>query len=126
MEWTTNQHLRMIRRGMNISTITPVKVGGFNIKIEDQTEALTYQSLAGTFQGGNNKICLRTDFAEDLQAQSLVHEVGHAIESVYLEADQLSEAQLSAFTQGWFQVLRDNPEFIKAVVGAKPKPEAKK
>ena len=111
---------------MNISMITPVKVGGFNIKIEDQTEALTYQSLAGTFQGGNNKICLRTDLAADLQAQSLVHELGHAIESVYLEADQLSEAQLSAFTQGWFQVLRDNPEFVNAVIGAKAKAGAKK
>jgi hypothetical protein len=104
---------------MNFSTITPIKVGGFNVKLEDGTQALTYQSLAGTFQGGNNTIYIRTDFCEELQAQSLLHEVGHAIESVYLEADQLSEAQLSAFTQGWFQVLRDNPEFIRAVTGAK-------
>ena len=111
---------------MNFSTITPIKVGGFNIKVDDQTESLTYQSLAGSFQGGNNRICIRTDFGEELQAQSLVHEVGHAIESVYLEADQLSEAQLSAFTQGWFQVLRDNPEFVNAVIGAKVKVGVKK
>ena len=113
-------------RSMNFSTITPIKVGGFNIKVEDGTQALTYQSLAGTFQGGSNRICIRTDFSEELQAQSLLHEVGHAIESVYLEADQLSEAQLSAFTQGWFQVIRDNPEFVRAVVGAKVVSRVKK
>lgn len=103
---------------MIISSVNPITVGGFNIVVKDGTEGLNYQGLAGTFVGARGEILVRTDCGPEMQAQTLLHEVGHAVESVYLEADQLSEAQLSAFTQGWFQVMRDNPQFIQAIMTA--------
>lgn len=101
---------------MKISDLTTVKVGGFDVSIEDQTEQLQYLQVYASFQGGKMAIGLRNDTAPQMLGQSLLHEIIHAIESVYLEGDELSERQLSALAQGLFQVSRDNPEVMTAIV----------
>lgn len=103
---------------MKIKDLTTVKVGGFDVSIEDQTEQLQYLQVFASFQGSKMNIGLRTGDAPQMLAQSLLHEIIHAIESVYLEGDELSERQLSALAQGLFQVFRDNSEVMATIVAA--------
>lgn len=96
--------------------LEPIRIGGFTINlVEDDT--LQYMQLCAAFDGNANRIMFRTDCDPQITQQSIVHETGHAIESIYLEGDALSERQLSAFTQGWFQVLRDNPKLVEYITG---------
>ena len=100
---------------MKPDNIEPIRVGGFYMKVEDRTEQLQYQGVVASFEGGTSTIGISTNYSADVQAQALLHEIGHAIESVYLEGDALTERQLSAFTQGWYQVLRDNPHVVRLI-----------
>ena len=100
---------------MEIEKAPTIRVGGFNVKLVDDTSGLTFQDLMGQYHGLQHIIRLRTDVPEEQQVQTLLHEIGHAISSVYSEANDIEEAQMANFTQGWFQVLRDNP-FILGVI----------
>ena len=103
---------------MNFELTSPIYVGGFAIDVEDATKELTDRGLWGFFSLPLSKIQMRTDLTEQAQAQTLVHEVIHAIENVYLEGDELTERQVAALSQGLFQVSVDNPNFIDAIVEA--------
>lgn len=100
-----------------IENIAPIRIGGFWVKVEDCTEQLQYQQMVACWIGHKNVIGFSQAYGEDVQAQALLHEVGHAIEAIYLEGDGLSERQLSAFTQGLFQVLRDNRSLVEVITG---------
>lgn len=102
---------------MKVLDVKQVRVGGFDVAVENRTEQLQYQGLIGCFMGRESIIGISKAVSEALQAQALLHEVCHAIESTYLEGDELSERQLSALSQGLFQVLRDNLDFVRAVTG---------
>ena len=100
---------------MKPDNVAPIRVGGFYIKVKDRTNQLQYQQVVANFEGGTNTIGISTNYSVDVQAQALLHEIGHAIEAVYLEGDALTERQLSAFTQGMYQVIRDNPHVIRLI-----------
>ena len=105
-----------------MSDIQTVRVGGFDIRIESDaqcTRDLQNMGLCAQFVTLQSKIVIRDDMDEQVQAQSLVHEIGHAIESVYLESDGLTERQIAAFTQGLYQVLRDNRALIEMIMDAR-------
>ena len=95
--------------------IEPIKIGGFWAKVTDESQALAYQQLCGAWVGARNHIQINTAFDEQTQAETLVHEVVHAILAVYLEGVPVEEAFLAPFAQGLFQVIGDNPHLIERV-----------
>ncbi|WP_321991524.1 hypothetical protein [Marispirochaeta aestuarii] len=62
------------------------------------------------------KIKVNTDYPEDLQRETFVHECLHAIDCRYLN-DKLSEDQVSVLASGIFDWIRSNPEAIDWVKG---------
>ena len=101
---------------MNIEKLGPIYVGGLSVEVKYDTEILQSCGIVAQWRGTRTDIRLRRDMEKQVTLQSLIHEVGHAIDGIYNEGNEMSEPQMAAFTQGWFQVLRDNPQLAEAVV----------
>lgn len=55
--------------------------------------------------------------AHERQAETLLHEIYHAIQTTWLlPKDRSDEAVVKATTAGLLQVLRDNPEVVKFIL----------
>ncbi len=101
---------------MNLDKIGPVRLGGFAIDVVDNSEQLRDRGLMGFMSTLDMRLEVRVDDTSDqVAAQTLVHEALHAIDEVYLEGDHLSEAQVMSISHGLFQLIVDNPGFIRAI-----------
>ena len=101
---------------MNFDELGWIRVGGFHVSVVDGTEALEYQSLDGAWLGSEHLIQIRTNIDPQSQAETLVHEICHAINAVYLEPCELTEAVIALFSEGLFQVIVDNPQLLAEIV----------
>ncbi len=101
---------------MSLNKIGPVRLGGFAIEVVENSEQLRDRGLMGFMSTLEMQLEVRVDDTSDqVAAQTLVHEVLHAIDEVYAEGDHLSEAQVMSVSHGLFQLIVDNPHFIKAI-----------
>jgi len=103
---------------MTYDEIRPIIVGGLEIEVAEDTHNLQMVDLMGKFESLQSTIYGRLDVPAQLQAQTLLHEVVHAISSIYLETVRLDETQCALLSQGLFQVLRDNPDLIEFILDA--------
>ena len=99
---------------MNLTEVGPITVAGYEYPVIYDTKALIDKILFAEIDHHATVIRLRDDVTAQVQLQSLVHEITHAIEQTYLEGVSLDERVIAGFSQGWFQVLRDSPELLKA------------
>ncbi len=101
---------------MDIDNIGPVYLGGMAITIETASAELTMRGLLGFTNMMEAKIQVRTEgVAGQAVAQTLTHELLHAVDHVFCLGDELSEAQVTALSQGLYQLIVDNPGIIAAI-----------
>ena len=95
---------------MPLSDIMRLKVGGFwNTVTEERDDALASACQVGEHDRGNLTISVKSTLYEQAKALCLMHEVTHAISSVFCSGCELSEEAVEGIAQGLFQVIRDNP-----------------
>jgi hypothetical protein len=95
---------------MSLSDIMRLKVGGFWYTVtEERDDALDSACLVGEHDRGNLTLSVKSTLDEQAKALCLMHEVTHAISSVYCSGCELSEEAVEGVAQGLFQVIRDNP-----------------
>jgi hypothetical protein len=102
---------------MKLQDIKQVMIGGLIMDVESPDLELAANGLLGQYLADQLKIGVRSDVPPQLQANVLLHEVTHALASVYLEGVGLNEAQVAAISQGFFQVLADNPDMTEFILG---------
>ena len=101
---------------MDIDNLGPIYLGGYAIKVEDASKELCDRGLMGFMSTLNMKIQIRTeDTSGQVAAQCLVHETLHAIDEIYSEGNNLTEAQVASISQGLYQLIVDNPDFLAAI-----------
>jgi hypothetical protein len=95
---------------MALSDIMRLKVGGFWYTVtEERDDALDSACLVGEHDRGNLTLSIKSTLDEQAKALCLMHEVTHAISSIYCSGHELEESAVEGVAQGLFQVMRDNP-----------------
>jgi len=90
-----------------------LKVGGFDYDIIFDDKFVEKETLCGQHQPNRLKIILQTGvYNQQKIDQTFWHEVAHAISCVYLGENEMTEDQIDNFSQGLYQVLKDN-KFLK-------------
>lgn len=103
---------------MQITDIEPLLIAGFVVPIKVENHHLQVSNLLGRYLGDEPRIILRDDVSPQMIAETLLHEVIHAIIGLYLEGhEDVSEHVVAMIAQGMFQVLQANQEFTKYVSG---------
>ena len=83
--------------------------------IIDNEAAAEFQALGQTHHQFQ-RILLSGLHKPQQQKLASLHEVGHATEGYYCAKDRLKEEQISRFTTNFFQVMRDNPEWVRWLI----------
>jgi hypothetical protein len=108
---------------MKLTDLPVLLIGGFEIAIVDATEDLGARMLYGEWRESRSILALREDISNQMQVQTLVHEVCHIISAIYLEGNQLTEQQVAPFAQGLFQLMVDNPILCNTIAAVHDKPD---
>lgn len=82
-------------------------------------EKVDEKDSCGDHYSGTLEIKIKQDLHADVIAETLLHELTHAVEE-QLDLG-LSEKQVHRFSVGMFQVLRDNPEVVKFLLEKAPR-----
>ena len=94
-----------------------VRIGTQNYEVEFVDKLSDCSTiLYGHHLHSEMKIKLGSDYPDDLQRETFVHECLHAIDCRYLN-DKLSEDQISVLSSGIFDWIRNNPDAIDWVKG---------
>ena len=100
-----------------------VKIGGARWTLVGDADAanrLKEDSLYGTMLESKQIIRIDTTNTEAKVAESLLHELIHAIQCAYITpGDRTEERFVKTFTAGLFQVLRDNPDVVAFILARK-------
>ena len=95
---------------MALSDIMRLKIGGFWYTVtEERDDALDSACLVGEHDRGNLTLSIKSTLDEQAKALCLMHEVTHAVSSIYCSGHELEESVVEGVAQGLFQVIRDNP-----------------
>ena len=110
---------------MKVDEVGPLRIGGYQIAVDVENQHLAVAGVLGAYACDELKIMMKDEGPPQLVAETLIHEVLHAIAEIYLEgyADGVSEHVVAMLGQGLFQVLRDNPGFAAFVTGGFDEPE---
>src|SRR5687768_2533391 len=74
--------------------------------------------LDGHIQHGQTKISVEADLSHQAATQTILHETLHAIATQIGRPELLKEPVIDALAFGLFQVLHDNPQFVKMITHA--------
>lgn len=102
-----------------IKVPTKIKIGGFDYTIKQSARInreLDSAGVWGKHMSPLREIQLESDGNIDAQqySQTFLHELAHAISSVYCENRELAEADVAAVSQGLYQVLEQlGVRFVK-------------
>lgn len=100
---------------MRLDELQPIIVAGLDFAVIPDYDNKMLQNSNRV--GEHDPVQLTLEVCMDipllLQAQTLLHELFHAIGQVYMEGRLLDEVDVAALSQGFFQVLRDNPDLVE-------------
>lgn len=100
---------------MRLDELQPIIVAGLDFAVVPDYDNKLLQN--GNRLGEHDPVQLTLEICVDipllLQAQTLLHELFHALGQVYMEGRLLDEVDVAALSQGFFQVLRDNPDLVE-------------
>ena len=114
---------------MTFDQIGPVYVGGLEYTLlnDADDELIRDNNRVGEHDGLRLTIKVSTKLPPlQIQALTLLHEVFHALGAVYMEGRVLDETDVSALSQGFYQVLVDNPRFVTFLQNPTLEPESTK
>jgi len=106
-------------RGTIVKKPHGVKIGTLNYEVEycsPLTDGDSSQLLYGHHMHSAIKIKIASDYPEERQRETFVHECLHAVDSRYCN-DKLTEDQIACLSNGLFDWIRANPEAIDWVKG---------
>jgi hypothetical protein len=123
LDYITEVHENEARRSMSKQTFKTgrqaiealphlLRVGPFDFRIDKlNPQRAMGKDCFGEFSSCEGHIALQLDMPSAVKAaDTLLHEAGHAIYSVFALAEDDTEERIAgAFATGWTQVLRDNP-----------------
>ena len=105
---------------MELKEVETIRVGGYTFVVSIDNHQMETVQLLGRCVTDDLRIIMRDNAPKAILAETLLHEVVHAIFDVYMEGidDKInSEHVVAMISQGFFQVLQDNPEFTYFVSG---------
>ena len=108
---------------MKLEDVQDIIVGGLVVEVNSPNMDLINSGLLGHYLPACLEIGIRDDVPLQLQGNILVHETIHAIANVYCEGLHLDEAQVAGISQGLYQVLTDNEDFVRFVTQSDHKEE---
>ena len=93
---------------------TEVKIAGFIFKVKKMArKANRVEGRMGFFSSTSGEISICTDYPDDQNVDSLLHEIGHAIWWAYnIEESDPEERVVRTQATAWTQVFRDNPQLL--------------
>ena len=92
---------------------SPIKVGGFEYKVYERGDFVRSQGQFGQCDNDISVILVGTDLTKQMQSNTLIHELFHAIYYVYnIQDNDEEERVVNTFANGWHQVLKDNPDLV--------------
>lgn len=95
-----------------------LKIGYQNYKLVNNTEVLSRNNMHGLCHKDQGVIEYNTTYGPQALADTLVHEVLHAIWFLHLDEEEVEEEKaVTMLAHGLCQVIKDNPKFIKEVQG---------
>ena len=91
--------------------IDKIKIGGYEIKIEEDEKILTNESRIGEYSPIEQKIKLYPGLTEQQKNETLIHEVLEAINDIY-ELDLDHDGQLCKLSVVIHQIIADNQKLF--------------
>ena len=71
--------------------------------------------IDGQIDHGTAEITIKANMGRQIQVQTILHEIIHAIEVQTGRRHELKEPIIDALAFGIYQVLRDNPQLVKMI-----------
>jgi hypothetical protein len=94
-----------------------VKVGGIRYKVSYIPNLKDDgRPLDGQIDHSLAEISIKANMDEQIMAQTVLHEILHAIESQTGRRHELKEPMIDAIAFGIYQVIRDNPQLVRMIV----------
>jgi hypothetical protein len=94
--------------------MTTVKVGPFDFKVVEIERSEDW----GFYDPVKMEIAVQSDCHKHVKAETLVHEILHAIWDVYsVKKGDGEERIITAMAMGVSACIRDNPDFWRAILG---------
>lgn len=98
-----------------MNKIAFVKIGAFNYSVEYVSDLRDSSGkLDGRIRHGQTSIQIDADMNHQATAQTLLHEVIHAI-ATQIGVPNLKEEVVDALAYGVYQVIRENPQLVKMI-----------
>lgn len=96
-----------------MSLPSPIRVGGFEYKVYERDDFARSQGEFGQCDNDTSTILIAKDLTKQMQVNTLIHELFHAIYYVYnIEEKDEEERIVNTFANGWHQVLSDSPALL--------------
>lgn len=93
-----------------------IKIGGIQYKVsyvpDFQDEG---RPLDGQIDHGLAEITIKANMNYQVQAQTVLHEIVHAIEVQSGRRKELKESMVDAIATGIYQVMRENPALVRMI-----------
>jgi hypothetical protein len=108
----------MTRRSLRTNGKRPdmVKVGAIHYKVSYVPDLKDDgRPLDGQVDHGLAEISIKANLGEQIQVQTILHEVIHAIETQTGRHHELKESMIDALAFGIYQVMRENPQLVKMI-----------
>ena len=97
--------------------LATVRILGHDWNIIDDTESLRAQGGGGECRHQTLDIAVCTDMPGSQGGEVLLHEIIHAIDASLMLG--IKEKTVRQFAAAMFQVMRDNPNIVKAICNGK-------
>ena len=91
-----------------------IKIAAYDVKIIPYVgQSARVNEVFGEFSSVENTIHIDTSISTMQIAETLIHEINHAIYYIYsLDDSDQEERVVSMFATAWMQIYRDNPHFL--------------
>lgn len=88
--------------------IDKIRIAGIDYAIT-HTKTPEIENVLAFIDFNRNIIQVNSNFPQETQQQSLLHEIAHGVSYAY--GVNLTEEQVGAFSRGFYAVMKDNPEY---------------
>lgn len=105
-----------------------IELGYMSILIEEVDEIDIPEDAIGIYHRAQNRIRIRKGLSRTERANTLVHELFHAIYKQYRlstevdDAEEVEELVVNSMANGWIELLRRNPKLWEFLLQELPQP----
>jgi hypothetical protein len=101
--------------GQEVNKVATVKIGPFYYSVEYIPDLRDESGkLDGRIRHSQTRIQIEADLNQQMTAQTLLHEILHAVVS-QIAMPSLKEEVIDSLATGVYQVIRENPQLVKMI-----------